>query len=63
MDDHKPCDICEGSGEISFFKGVSRFLLSHEVCPACDGAGYIVEEKDSIANRKNDGHESESSEL
>ena len=42
----KTCDICGGSGQVSFFKGVSRFLLSVEECDLCNGTGYtIVEEK------------------
>ena len=31
----KVCDICGGTGQVSYFKGVSRFLLSHEECPEC----------------------------
>jgi DnaJ-class molecular chaperone len=43
----KECDICGGSGQVNFFKGVSRFLLSVEECDACNGIGYtIVEEKE-----------------
>jgi len=38
----KECDICGGSGQISFFKGVSRFLLSWEECPECNGIGYTI---------------------
>ncbi|MCK5341291.1 MAG: hypothetical protein KAJ60_09470 [Desulfobulbaceae bacterium] len=34
------CEVCGGSGQISFFKGVSRFLLSCEECPECAGLGY-----------------------
>lgn len=39
------CQICNGSGQISYFKGVSRFLLSEEECPACGGLGFIVDEE------------------
>ncbi len=35
------CQFCGGSGQISFFKGVSRFLLSWEECPECAGLGYL----------------------
>jgi DnaJ-class molecular chaperone len=43
----KTCDTCGGSGQISCFKGVSRFLLSVEECDACNGIGFtIVEEKE-----------------
>jgi DnaJ-class molecular chaperone len=40
----KSCETCGGVGQISYFKGVSRFLLSSEECPECDGFGYIVSE-------------------
>ena len=36
----KVCDVCGGSGQVSFFQGVSRFLLSTEECDACTGTGY-----------------------
>ncbi len=35
------CPICNGTGQISFFKGVSRFLLSCEECPECGGLGFL----------------------
>lgn len=38
----KICEICNGSGQLSSFKGVSRFLLSWEECPECAGLGYIM---------------------
>jgi DnaJ-class molecular chaperone len=37
------CEICGGSGHISFFQGVSRFLLTWEECPACSGTGLTLE--------------------
>ncbi len=41
------CILCNGSGQISYFKGVSRFLLSEEECPECGGTGFIfVDEKE-----------------
>jgi DnaJ-class molecular chaperone len=36
----KVCDICGGTGQVSYFKGVSRFLLSTEECVECAGTGY-----------------------
>lgn len=38
----KTCEICNGSGQLSSFKGVSRFLLSWEECPRCAGLGYLI---------------------
>ena len=37
---NKICDICGGTGQLSYFKGVSRFLLSHDECPDCAGTGF-----------------------
>lgn len=36
-----PCQTCNGTGQVSFFKGVSRFLLSEEECPECGGVGFV----------------------
>ena len=51
----KPCEICGGSGQISYFKGVSRFLLSWEECPGCDGLGYRFSSDDGIESGKKKG--------
>jgi DnaJ-class molecular chaperone len=40
----RECPGCAGSGQISFFKGVSRFLISSEECPECAGLGYILKD-------------------
>ena len=37
----KICELCGGTGQISYFKGVSRFILSTEDCPECAGLGFI----------------------
>jgi hypothetical protein len=37
----KVCESCGGSGQSSYFKGQSRFLLSHDDCPNCCGTGYV----------------------
>ena len=34
-----PCAFCDGSGQLSSFKGESRFLLTIEECPHCCGTG------------------------
>jgi len=39
------CEFCNGTGQISYFKGVSRFLLSSEDCPECAGIGFILREE------------------
>lgn len=38
----KVCDTCGGTGEIGFFQGESRFMLTREECPVCCGLGHIV---------------------
>jgi len=52
----KICQVCGGTGQVSYFKGVSRFLLSSQECEECAGIGYIldsVEEKtEETAKRK-----------
>lgn len=40
-----PCPACGGSGQLNFFKGESRFLLSVEECPTCCGFGYVQEDE------------------
>ena len=48
------CDICSGSGQVSFFKGVSRFLLSTEECVACGGTGLKLDDAEAkTASDKN----------
>lgn len=37
----KTCNGCGGSGQISFFRGVSRFVMDWDDCPDCFGTGYI----------------------
>jgi DnaJ-class molecular chaperone len=34
------CDFCGGTGQLSFFKGASRFLLTTEECSECAGTGF-----------------------
>lgn len=45
---NKVCNTCGGSGEIGYFQGESRFLLTREECPACCGFGYVMEEEQSV---------------
>lgn len=35
----KPCATCGGTGQIGYFQGESRFLLTWEECPSCSGTG------------------------
>lgn len=41
-DEPSPCPFCHGSGQLSFFKGESRFLLTTEECPHCSGTGREI---------------------
>lgn len=54
----KICESCGGTGQISYFKGVSRFLLSCEECPECGGLGYIFSpDEKAEKEEKNDGQQ------
>ena len=56
----KACEICNGSGQVSYFKGVSRFLVSWEECPECAGLGYKISSGTSgELEEKNSGPEKE----
>ena len=54
----KICEFCNGSGQISYFKGVSRFLLSEEECPQCGGLGFIIVDSGKEDDQENDGESS-----
>ncbi len=41
-----PCPGCGGSGQTSYFGGVSRFMLDWEDCPDCCGTGIVLDETD-----------------
>ena len=43
----KTCDACHGTGQRSYFKGESRFLLSLDECSVCCGLGFVEEEEAS----------------
>jgi DnaJ-class molecular chaperone len=51
-----PCEICHGEGEISSFKGESRFILTREECPACSGTG--LESAVQVPDRDSAGEDS-----
>ena len=51
----KICDICGGSGQLSFFKGASRFLLSAEECDECAGTGYRLQDESTGGEISNPG--------
>ena len=41
-----PCPGCNGTGQTTYFGGVSRFLLSYEDCLECNGVGFLKAEPD-----------------
>ena len=53
----KECGMCAGSGQLTHFQGVSRFLLSWEECPECGGFGFVI--IDEERNEQNSKQESE----
>ncbi len=46
----KVCDSCGGSGQIGFFQGESRFVISWDECLECNGTGM----QDDENSEKND---------
>ncbi len=48
----KECEFCAGSGQLTHFQGVSRFLLSWEECPECGGLGFEIVEDEKIEQHK-----------
>jgi DnaJ-class molecular chaperone len=46
------CPGCGGSGQISFFQGESRFLLTMEECPECNGTGMLVRSEPTRKSKK-----------
>ncbi len=49
-----PCPACGGTGQISFFQGESRFLLTTEECPNCFGLGHLLPGKDADDSKEKD---------
>ena len=43
----KTCEVCEGTGQVCSFKGVSRFALTWEDCPVCGGMGFTLLPRDA----------------
>ena len=46
----KVCDSCGGSGQIGFFQGESRFIITWDECVECNGTGMLYAEN----NEKHD---------
>ncbi len=53
-----PCPACGGTGQVSFFQGESRFLLTTEECPACFGLGHLLPDDDADGKEKTAGDQS-----
>ncbi|WP_419174177.1 hypothetical protein [Desulfosediminicola sp.] len=51
----KTCDGCGGSGQISFFRGVSRFVMDWDDCPDCLGTGYVEVDTEKEGDKTNKG--------
>jgi DnaJ-class molecular chaperone len=47
------CSVCGGTGQVSFFQGVSRFLLTTEECPECAGTGYKLDMEEPHTAKSN----------
>ncbi len=55
-----PCPACGGTGQVSFFQGESRFLLTTEECPNCFGLGHLLPEEEPGGGRDSDEGEDQS---
>jgi len=53
---NEPCPTCGGSGQINFFQGESRFLLTEEECPACSGIGRLVKDNNPEIQTRSTGN-------
>jgi len=40
-----PCPGCNGTGQMTWFGGVSRFQFSYTDCPECNGFGFLDQEQ------------------
>ena len=49
----KVCEICQGSGQVCEFRGVSRFVLTWDDCPVCGGLGLITEAPEPPEKKEN----------
>ncbi len=43
-----PCPGCNGTGQMTWFGGVSRFQFSYEDCPECNGVGFLIPAENTI---------------
>ncbi len=53
-DTKQPCEFCNGTGQMSYFQGESRFLLTHDECQDCYGTGLKQQEVDSDLSQDQD---------
>lgn len=53
-ENRQTCNTCGGSGEIGYFRGESRFVITREECPACCGFGYTLEDEDHASGGTED---------
>ncbi len=53
----EPCPVCEGSGQVSYFGGVSRFVITWDDCPECLGSGVALPEEEEKSERDGEGKE------
>ncbi len=45
----QPCPGCNGTGQMTWFGGASRFQFSYEDCPECNGFGFLEPETSESA--------------
>ncbi len=42
-----PCPGCNGTGQMVYFGGVSRFQFSYTDCPECNGVGFLLSQQNA----------------
>jgi Bacterial DNA-binding protein len=47
-----PCPGCNGTGQMTWFGGVSRFQFSYTDCPECNGVGFLNQTPDDCLQAK-----------
>lgn len=50
-----PCPACHGTGQWTFFGGVSRFFFTVEECPECGGLGFLLPADETAPKKKPTG--------
>jgi DnaJ-class molecular chaperone len=53
----RTCELCHGTGQRCYFGGESRFVLTWQDCPACDGTGEVAEANEGAKKDETDARD------